>query len=532
MPNDETTIREFGERLKQARVSQSRSLGDLSSLTKIHRRHLEAIESGDISHLPQGPYIKAFLQEYARALGVSVPPSLGFSAPLEHAPQIVTPAQDAPRSGEHSARPKEHSPRPHEHPESGLPIGAVAKETARFANTAVKSAVKSVTRTTESIVDMVETGGKEALEAITSKSLWEEAEGVRRERLGLPPKKVEVVNEAEGKPGISSAEINARTTDQRTSAEAAATPAEVSETDDSQLDEYGYERRRVSSKGATNVVIALLLLLFGAAAFFAIRMYKREGASPTFSSKDYVPAPVENAPPLTTAKRVTPAVSPAAPAAIAVAPGDSLKFTLRATQPVWVSIAPDGLPAYRGELKAGEVKSYRASQKFVINIGNQRSVEMQFNGQRLSNLPAIQNSGVVVRDLVLMRDHVTLGGAPVDVNKLTTTPPVPVANTPPPVISKPATVALKPGSVASMPANHSIVSKSTASKTNIAVKHTTVPNGQFQKSAVKSNGSKPNGATLNNKLDSNKTLSGKKQSRNSKIPGGEIHPVEPIPPGP
>src|SRR3954470_12150348 len=67
------TFRSYGESLKQARLTQRRSLDDLASALKIHKRHLEAIEAGDITALPQGPYVKAFVREYARTLGVAVP---------------------------------------------------------------------------------------------------------------------------------------------------------------------------------------------------------------------------------------------------------------------------------------------------------------------------------------------------------------------------------------------------------------------------------------------------------------------------
>ncbi len=69
-------FRSFGESLKAARIEQKRSLDDLASAIKINRKHLEAIESGDLSKLPQGPYVAAFLREYARALKLTVPSDL------------------------------------------------------------------------------------------------------------------------------------------------------------------------------------------------------------------------------------------------------------------------------------------------------------------------------------------------------------------------------------------------------------------------------------------------------------------------
>jgi hypothetical protein len=381
------TFRTYGESLKQARLTQKRSLDDLSSSLKIHKRHLEAIEAGDISALPQGPYVKAFVREYARSLGVAVPTEIAPPPSPPHRqpkdPNVVATV---------GGKPVEE-------------ITAIARETARFANTAVKSAVKTVTKTTENVVDFVETGSKEALEVLTSKSLWDEAEDVRRERHGLPPlpRKVEEpkIEEPIEEPVVK-----------------APAPKE-----DELFGEYPAHAPKATSRRATNVVIVLLALCFAGAAYYMIRQSKSEAGNVS-ANKDYVPAPVEKPQYTPPTKHDKPAPEQAA---VAIAPPvkDSLHFVLRATEPVWVSIAPDGLPSYRGEMKKGEARSFKAAQEFVVNIGNQKAVQMQFNGTSLSGLPTIQNSGVVVRNLVLTRDHVTLSGAPVDMKKLTTAPPPP-----------------------------------------------------------------------------------------------------------
>jgi transcriptional regulator with XRE-family HTH domain len=504
MSSEEITFREFGESLKKARTEQSRTLDDLASYTKIHRRHLEAIESGDISQLPQGPYAKAFLREYARALGMKVPDVFASPAAPSHSSQNT----DRSSHNTHSSTRKKESEEVTDREEGTLPIGAVAKETARFANAAVKSAVKTVTKTTENMVDLVETGGKEALEALTSRSLWEEAEEVRRERLGFAPR--------DAGSGVRSPE--SEKVIPPISNSAPPTPDPALQTPDPGLRPPAPGRRSsVSSKGATNVVIALLLLLFAGAAFFAIRTYKRENGNSSFASKDYIPAPLEKPQPLTPPVREKPAIQPTVPASPVISPKDSLQFTLRATQPVWVSIAPDGIPAYRGELKAGDTKSYKAGEKFVVNIGNQKSVEMRFNGQRLSNLPAIQNSSVVVRDLVLMRDHITLSGTAVDVKKLTTPPPAPVtvSKIPAHIITPPHAVATKRPFIVPL-LNHG------NSKNGAVPSKGTPPAQKNGQKPIKAIGNKP----------SNKPAKAKAKPRGNQPSGSEIHSVEPIPPRP
>jgi len=466
----------FGEELRKARTQKARSLDDLSSLLKIHRRHLEAIEAGDLSRLPQGPYVKAFVREYARALGLTVPEE--FTAP-----------EAGPERGH-------RDPKVVSRPVGGKPAGEEEGPSFISQLSALPmNAVKTVTKTTESMVNLVESSGKEALEVLTSKSLWDEAENVRRERHGLPP----IVRVVEP-PKIPKMEDTP-------------SPSEAPETRlSSFLQNPSSVLQKTTSKKTTNVIIGLLALLFAGAAYFAIRMSSSGSASTT---GDYVPAPVEKPRPIETKKAEKPSASQptTVPPPAAISSKDSLRFTLRATQPVWISIAPDGVPAYRGELKAGDVRSFSAAQKIVVDLGNQKSVEMQLNGQRLSNLPAIQNSSVVVRDLVLMRDKVTLGGAPVDFKKLTTPPPttqrsVAHAEPLPPI---PFVVAQK--KKASLNPSKNAASSNLPKKTATPI----VPKASSQKLP----------AAVNNPATPNTS---KKQSKKPPPPVPEIHTVDPIPP--
>ena len=169
------TLQTFGEELRAARIAQGRRLEDVASAIKINRHHLESIEAGDLSQLPQGPYVAAFVREYARVLGIPVPPEYA----AQHLQSVGSPRD--PKVISHPVRTGEEETGARE------TISQVARETARLANTVAKGAVKTVTKTTESVVNLVETGSKEALEVLTSRELWDEAENIRRERHGLPP---------------------------------------------------------------------------------------------------------------------------------------------------------------------------------------------------------------------------------------------------------------------------------------------------------------------------------------------------------
>jgi len=60
---------EFGEYLRSRREAQGLSIDDVSERTKIHIRHIRAIEEGRLEALPGIVYAKAFVRHYARAVG-------------------------------------------------------------------------------------------------------------------------------------------------------------------------------------------------------------------------------------------------------------------------------------------------------------------------------------------------------------------------------------------------------------------------------------------------------------------------------
>ncbi|BCA84638.1 transcriptional regulator [Enterococcus saigonensis] len=66
MANEATTI---GARLRQARLNKNISLDELQQITKIQKRYLEAIESGKLDALPGSFYVRAFVKQYAQAVG-------------------------------------------------------------------------------------------------------------------------------------------------------------------------------------------------------------------------------------------------------------------------------------------------------------------------------------------------------------------------------------------------------------------------------------------------------------------------------
>lgn len=80
---------QIGEKLKDARLEKGYSLEEVSRLTKIQIRHLNAIEENNFSLIPGNFYARVFIKEYANVVGVD------FKALLdEHHHEIPTVDQD------------------------------------------------------------------------------------------------------------------------------------------------------------------------------------------------------------------------------------------------------------------------------------------------------------------------------------------------------------------------------------------------------------------------------------------------------
>nr|WP_255731172.1 RodZ domain-containing protein [Solibacillus sp. MA9] len=61
---------ELGARLKEARLAKGYSLDDLQEITKIQKRYLIGIEEGNYSIMPGSFYVRAFIKQYAEAVGL------------------------------------------------------------------------------------------------------------------------------------------------------------------------------------------------------------------------------------------------------------------------------------------------------------------------------------------------------------------------------------------------------------------------------------------------------------------------------
>ncbi|MBI2861389.1 MAG: helix-turn-helix domain-containing protein [Chloroflexi bacterium] len=68
--DEQREIATLGELLRAARQSKGLSLEQVERTTRIHRRHLEAFEEGNLSELPPAPYVLGLVRTYARYVGL------------------------------------------------------------------------------------------------------------------------------------------------------------------------------------------------------------------------------------------------------------------------------------------------------------------------------------------------------------------------------------------------------------------------------------------------------------------------------
>lgn len=62
---------ELGARLKEARLAKGYSIDDLQEITKIQKRYLASIEEGNYATMPGAFYVRAFIKQYAEAVGLN-----------------------------------------------------------------------------------------------------------------------------------------------------------------------------------------------------------------------------------------------------------------------------------------------------------------------------------------------------------------------------------------------------------------------------------------------------------------------------
>lgn len=78
----------LGDRLKEARKANGYTLDDLQAITKIQKRYLAGIENEDYSMMPGSFYVRAFIKQYAEAVGLDAQEMLSLYRENESSEQM------------------------------------------------------------------------------------------------------------------------------------------------------------------------------------------------------------------------------------------------------------------------------------------------------------------------------------------------------------------------------------------------------------------------------------------------------------
>ncbi len=106
-PNSLAQIASAGARLREARERAGLKVADVASHLKFAPRQVEALEAGDLSQLPEMPFVRGFVRSYAKLLQIDSTPLLA-ALPDAPARMVTTPmvsmSKEVPFPGIYAAR--------------------------------------------------------------------------------------------------------------------------------------------------------------------------------------------------------------------------------------------------------------------------------------------------------------------------------------------------------------------------------------------------------------------------------------------
>lgn len=373
---EEILTPEFGVALRDARQSRHLTVEQAAAKLRMNPALIEHMENGNFHLLPPEPYRKGFIKSYAQLLEV----------------KIATPAPPGEKRNVISS--------------TVAAVPGVAKKVTREAVDITRDVVESTVKTTGNVVQKFEEGVKDTFEEITSRDLWEEADEVRKERLGKRKTEEDLptgftVRKQEPKPEEPPSPVLGERRRSYTAAPLVEEPLYSEHYEDVEEDDYPSAPVQGMSR-STKTIIGLLVVI---AAIFAYSVITKKPATqvatvPPSQGLEQPKKQVDKE-----EKVVPPPAEVVVDSSVAPVKSDSLVFTVIADDSVWLSITPDrGIGGYRGKMKKGETRTFIANDKFLVYMGNQKAVTMKLNGQNVKSLPTVENSSLVVRNVVLSRD--------------------------------------------------------------------------------------------------------------------------------
>lgn len=365
---DDILSPEFGAALKVAREEKRLTIEVVAAKLRMNPGFIEHMERGNFHLLPPEPYRKSFIKSYAQLVEVKLVPQ----PPPEEKRNVISST-----------------------------VAAVTREAVDL----TKEVVESTVKTTGTVVQKFEEGVKDTFEEITSRDLWDEADEVRKERLGKRRTEDDLptgftIRKQEPKAEEPTPVLGERRRSYTTPAPIPEPLYETTYPDDDEVEEYPVDRQGMSR--STKAIVGLLIVIAGV---FAYSLVTKKAATPVVTTLPPVSLEQPQKEVAKEQKTVPPPVEVPVDSTATVATSDSLVFTVTAKDSVWLSITPDkGVGGFRGKMKKGETRTFVANDKFLVYMGNQKAVTMKLNGQGVSSLPTVENSSLVVRNVVLTRD--------------------------------------------------------------------------------------------------------------------------------
>ncbi len=363
----------LAQRMRDARETRGAALADVEKDTRIRRRYLEAIETGDWAQLPDGPPSRGFVRIYARYLGMDADQCvMDFEVETGNIALVMRDEYIPPP-------PTRERPQSRRLQQARQDAQALSAQPPRW-----KAALPAPEAAElDALADGPPIGG-----AVLSPG----------ERVYRSLDELEADPEPE--PGAAPERMNGHTSreDMRSSFNLKRTPVITSIRPPQAQPRRGVRAAALPSR-ALGMIVAGVVVAIGLAliAFVGVPAVSRLLAAgvPTAAAAAARPTPVFESTPIFISTPASPtAAAPIAATAIPTAvlrftprPG-GLQFTLDARERAWVRVTVDGATVFEGIAPIGPALAWKAARTVTIETGNAGAFDAIIQGERLGPLGA------------------------------------------------------------------------------------------------------------------------------------------------
>lgn len=443
---------DFGAALRRARESAGLTQDDIFARTRISLRHLRAIESGDFPSVPQ-TYIRAFIREYARAVGLDEQETLTAyndmaeaHAGIPRPPDAIDASNILPQRddsieiiGSGDAKPvhvevlgnaEVAETEPFVPPVRKSSSVTSDQETIDIRTVALRSDPPTQEHPPSAVRDTKSAGRKDEKrrrekkageskpeQSVTTTPATRASAEAHERKLPvepepilaghIPPPAEESASPMESTPTGSTFRFSMKPKNEHVPATTAPSPPDRAQT--SRSDDEG-DQRRILMIGSV-VVLIIIVALYAVFHFSsdessqggmidstAIRASIDAGKFIDSSQNVFVEPELPTA---DTSTQLQPAEEKAMePAPQVFAKDDSLVLEAFSNSPVWFSVRMDTTRTERGQLSSNDHRVWKARDRFVITLGDAGAVTFFLNGREIG---ALGDEGAVIKNVTLSR---------------------------------------------------------------------------------------------------------------------------------